>query len=260
MLKKALIIILYIFVFWTVIPQNAHGYDRHALKKKGVIEDELLDYQTFRNLTPQQVQQKAPIVDDLLHYQRLSGDVFQLEASKSGQYERQMIEDELISETHNADFIKRAKQIRKIMAKNKYDFNKKIVPITIRIAKHFTVKNGAQEGGAIPFVSVQPFEIMNKKYDKGTTIWGRIETISHSDKMGCPESVKIDNFYIDEEEDINLHGAVSKSGANRSIWVYPLYQAGNIAFYAAGFIFVPIHGGRVKISTQETFTVFFEYQ
>ena len=77
--------------------------------------------------------------------------------------------------------------------------------------------------------------------------------------MGTPESIKIDNFYIDDNgNEINLSGSISKTGANRSIWVYPLYQAGNITFYVAGFIFVPIHGGRAKFSTTDSFTVYFE--
>ena len=79
--------------------------------------------------------------------------------------------------------------------------------------------------------------------------------------MGVPETLKICNFFIeDDNEEINLHGAVSKTGANRSIWVYPLYQAGNILFYAAGFAVVPIHGGRAKVLTSESFTVFYETQ
>ena len=77
--------------------------------------------------------------------------------------------------------------------------------------------------------------------------------------MGTPESIQISNFYI-PNEGIELHGSISKTGANRSIWVYPLYQAGNITFYVAGFIFVPIHGGRVKLLTSEAFTVFYETQ
>ena len=85
-----------------------------------------------------------------------------------------------------------------------------------------------------------------------------METISDSDKMGTPESIKISNFYIPEEEGIDLSGSISKTGANRALWVYPLYQAGNICFYVAGFVFVPIHGGRAKLLTSESFTIFYE--
>ena len=116
------------------------------------------------------------------------------------------------------------------------------------------------EGSTIPFIAQHDFEINGKKYNQGTTILGRLETISASDKMGTPESIVISNFYIPGKKEINLSGAISKTGANRAIWVYPLYQAGNIMYYAAGFIFVPIHGGRAKLLTSESFTVFYETQ
>ena len=142
-----------------------------------------------------------------------------------------------------------------------YDFTKKEIPIQIKIAERLKSTRGILEGYTIPFVAQHDFEINGKKYESGTTILGRVETISASDKMGVPESLKISNFYIqDGEEEINLHGTISKNGANRSIWVYPLYQAGNITFYVAGFVFVPIHGGRAKVSTSEAFTVVFEPQ
>ena len=111
------------------------------------------------------------------------------------------------------------------------------------------------------FAATHDFVINGKTFKKGTTVLGRVETLSASDKMGVPETLKIDNFYIEDNgKEINLSGSVSKTGANRSIWVYPLYQAGNITFYVAGFVFVPIHGGRAKLSTTDSFTVFFETQ
>jgi hypothetical protein len=151
-------------------------------------------------------------------------------------------------------------KVRKITSKNKYDFTKKLVPIQIKIAEQLKSTREIFEGSTIPFVAQHDFEINGKKYNKGTKIIGRVETISESDKMGTPESIKISNFYIPDEEEINLFGSISKTGANRSIWVYPLYQAGNICLYVAGFVFVPIHGGRAKLLTSESFTLFYETQ
>ena len=152
------------------------------------------------------------------------------------------------------------KNVKRINPKNKYDFTKKQVPIKIKIAKQLKSTRQILEGSTIPFVAEHDFEINSKKYSKGTTILGRVETISASDKMGTPESIKISNFYIPDSQEIDLYGSISKNGANRSIWVYPLYQAGNILLYAAGFAVVPIHGGRVKLSASESFTVFYETQ
>lgn len=221
------------------------------------------------------------IKDELLDpamYNDMSGNsVFKLGIYEHNQYKYIPVQDELIdndfiSKASNYSIIKKEQpddfffeknidtsKIRQILPKNKYDFTKKQIPIQIKISEHIKSTRNILEGSTIPFVAQSDFEINGKKYDRGTTILGRVETISASDKMGTPESIKISNFYIPEEE-IELHGSVSKTGANRSIWVYPLYQAGNITFYVAGFIFVPIHGGRVKLSKSEEFTVFYETQ
>ncbi len=227
-------------------------------------------------------QNTAPITDELLDpkmYADSNNNLFKLGIYEKGEYKYIPIEDELL----DRDFISNASnyalpkkefvdeyfiekqidlsKVRQIKPKTKYDFTKKRVPIHIQLAKHIKSTKELIEGAAIPFIATHAFEINGKKYEKGTTVLGRVETISASDKMGVPESVKIDNFYIEDEgKEINLHGHVSKTGANRSIWVYPLYQAGNITFYVAGFVFVPIHGGRAKLSTTESFTVFYEMQ
>ena len=231
---------------------------------------------------PAFAQNAEPIRDELLDpemYADHNPSLFKLGIYERGEYQYIPIEDELIDPnfiSNSSNFTIPQKEyfddyflekqidlskVRQIKPKTKYDFTKKRVPISIQLAKHIKSTKELLEGGAIPFIATQDFEIKGKKYEKGTTILGRVETISASDKMGVPECLKIGNFYIDDNgEEINLHGSVSKTGANRSIWVYPLYQAGNITFYVAGFVFVPIHGGRAKISTSEAFTVFYEMQ
>lgn len=190
-----------------------------------------------------------PITDELLEDSRF------IASASNYVFQTKSIPDEFFIEK-NIDLSK----VRKIDHKNVYDFTKQEVPIQIKIAERLKSTRGISEGSTIPFIAQHDFEINGKKYECGTTILGRVETISASDKMGTPESLKISNFYIPGEEEINLHGSISKNGANRSIWVYPLYQAGNITFYVAGFVFVPIHGGRAKLSTSEAFTVYFESQ
>lgn len=223
-----------------------------------------------------------PITDELLDpamYNDMSGNsVFKLGIFEHSQYEYIPVADELIdgnfiSKSSNYPIIKKenpddlffeknidTSKARKILPKNKYDFTKKQIPVQIQLAEQLKTKE-LLEGTIVRFVATHDFEINGKKFEKGTNVIGRVETLSASDKMGTPESLKIDNFFIDNNgKEINLSGSVSKTGANRSIWVYPLYQAGNITFYVAGFVFVPIHGGRAKLSTSETFTVYFETQ
>lgn len=223
-----------------------------------------------------------PIKDELLDpkmYEDINGNsIFKLGIYEKGEYHYIPIEDELIdgnfiANASNFAIIKKdlpddfffekiidPSKVRKIQPKTKYDFTKQQIPVQIQLAQQLKTK-GLLEGSVVPFVATNDFEINGKKFEKGTTVLGRVETLSASDKMGVPETLKIDNFYIDDNgKEINLSGSVSKTGANRSIWVYPLYQAGNITFYVAGFVFVPIHGGRAKLSTTETFTIYYEMQ
>jgi len=245
-MKKLFLIITLIILGMPVFANNT-----------GRIEDELLDPAMYNDMS--------------------GNSVFKLGIYEHNQYQYIPVKDELIDN----DFISMASsyvitkkeqpddfffeknidttKTRKILPKTRYDFTKKQIPIQIKLAEHLKSTRNILEGATIPFIAQSDFEINGKKYNRGTTILGRVETISASDKMGTPESIKISNFYLPDEK-IELHGSVSKTGANRSIWVYPLYQAGNITFFVAGFVFVPIHGGRVKLLTSEAFTVFYETQ
>lgn len=249
-------------------------------QKAGIIEDEFVKSSYFgKNSKNTVLKEQEPIKDELLEAPLYKDFVFRLGVSASGKYTEVPIKDELIDDNfienakkivivrkEQADeyFIEKKidlKKVRIITPKTKYDFTKKIVPIKIKIAQHLKSTKNIHEGSVIPFIAQDEFEIKGKKYEKGTAILGRVETISASDKMGVPETLIIGNFFIENNnEEINLYGAVSKTGANRSIWVYPLYQAGNILFYAAGFVLVPIHGGRAKVLTSDSFTVFYEQQ
>lgn len=223
-----------------------------------------------------------PIKDELLepnmYADNCENGVFRLGIYKHGEYRYIPISDELIDEAFisnasnyaivkkeppNDFFFERfidPSKVRKILPKTRYDFTKQQIPVQIRLAEQLKTKD-LLEGTVVHFVAVHDFEINGKNFKKGTAVLGRVETLSAADKMGVPETLVINNFYIEDNgQEINLSGSVSKTGANRSIWVYPLYQAGNITFYVAGFIFVPIHGGKAKLSTTDTFTLFFETQ
>ncbi len=243
------------------------------------IEEELLQNNSSENNQELSANiPNSPITDELLNPDLYKDVPFKLSAY-TNKYENEPIKDELLEDegfianlgnytlpekfVPEEFFIEKnidLSKVRKITSKNKYDFTKKLVPIQIKISEQLKSTREILEGSTIPFIAQHDFEINGKKFAKGTKIIGRVETISDSDKMGTPESIKIGNFYIPDEEEIDLSGSISKTGANRSIWVYPLYQAGNICFYVAGFVFVPIHGGRAKLLTSESFTLFYETQ
>lgn len=241
---KKLFLIFTLIMFG--IPVFAYGSDK--------IEDELFDLAICKNMGNNAVL-KATIY-------------------KNGMYlpiEDELIDKDFISNAANFAIIKPENpddfffekiidvtKARKILPKTRYDFTKPQIPVQIQLAEEFKTK-GLLEGSVVRFAATHDFEINGKTFPKGTTVLGRVEVLSPSDKMGVPETLKIDNFYIEDNgEEINLSGSVSKTGANRSIWVYPLYQAGNITLYAAGFVFVPIHGGRAKLSSKDLFILFFE--
>ena len=267
-MKKILIFILFGIL---ILPLSAHA---KTDKGSSAIEDEIVNSGYLPKLKFRE-RNKTVIKDELLDPRMYDGKPFRMGIFKN-KFKDTEINDDLIDK----DFVENAKdteiskikaeddyffeknidtsKVRKIKAKTKYDFTKKQIPVKIRITKGLNSTKETMEGSTIPFTAEHDFEINGKKYPKGTTVLGRVETISNSDKMGVPECLKLDNFYIDGEDEILLHGSISKIGANRSIWVYPLYQAGNICLYAAGFVFVPIHGGRAKLLTSETFTVYYE--
>lgn len=258
--------------FYTNAGVFAHG-------NNVLIEDELLQNNSFKTQAQTIIKNSnEPITDELIDsvsYKKLP---IKLGVYVS-KYVNQPIEDELLEDSNfkfrsknyvtsnkiepDEYFIEKnidLKNVRIIKPKNKYDFTKEQIPIKIKIAQQLKSTRQILEGSTIPFVAEHDFEINGKKFSQGTTILGRVETISASDKMGTPESIKISNFYIPGYQDIDLYGSISKTGANRSVWIYPLYQAGNIMFFVAGFVVVPIHGGRAKLLTKESFTVFYETQ
>ena len=264
------ITILFLLLIFSSMPSMA----KSVSASKSPIEDEIVKSGFIKTKIHKKVK-SSPITDELLDPKRYTNSPFRLGVFKN-KYKDVPITDELIDENFTANasgmtivkketpdeyFIEKnidVKKVRKIKPKTRYDFTKKPTAVRIRIADKLKSTKNLTEGENLPFIAMHDFVINGKKFDKGTTILGRIETISESDKMGVPECIKIDNFYINDNEEILLHGSVSKMGANRSIWVYPLYQAGNICFYVAGFVFVPIHGGKAKLSTDETFTVYYE--
>lgn len=244
------------------------------------IEDDLVKSSAFPKILPVYEKVKTPITDDFIEEYNQSytnsEKTLKLWARKNGEKSVE-IEDEL---TNNPSFlakfgnkpslknqakiednlIKKFNLSEKaiVKAKNCYDFSKKQIPVKLKVVRKISTKHKISEGDTILFKTIEDVSITEKKLPKGTKIVGRIETISESDKMGTPANIIVDNFYVEDNPDICFYGNIARTGANRSIWVYPLYQAGNIMFYVAGFVFVPIHGGHAKLNENDTYTVFYE--
>ena len=129
-----------------------------------------------------------------------------------------------------------------------------MLAIPVRIKKHFSTKNKIQEGEYIEFETIKDVTINNKFYPAGTTVKARIETISGNKMKGVPSDLAVGNFSIDE---IPLGGEISKMGANRSIWLRPVYMGLSVV-YGIGIPFMFIRGGHAKIKTSEIYTLYAE--
>lgn len=282
-MKKFLTLILILLIGNIVSAANYMSTSDNKLaisKRISPIEDEFIKSDVFPKVMPKYIKNNEPIVDELINESPNSDnpDAIKLWVRKNGKTNKILIEDELINpqfkskynsfarrnilkNTIEDNFAKNnidRKSISAIRTKSIYDFTKKQIPVRLKIIKNVTTKRNLAEGDKIVFKTTDEVMINGRLLPKGTKVIGNVETISESDKMGTPFTVIIDNFHLEDNPDVYFYGNISKTGANRSIWVYPLYQAGNICFYVAGFAFVPIHGGHAKVHQNETFTVFYE--
>lgn len=152
--------------------------------------------------------------------------------------------------------------VEKTLDKNLKIPDKKIVvykenmtPVHVRIKKPFSTKsNLVEEGDTVEFELTETAVIKNKTYPAGTPVKARLETVSMNDIMGVPADVVFGSFNIDGTA---LGGEITKTGANRTLWVYPCHYGFNI-FFALGYAFMPIRGGHAKVKPSETFTLYAE--
>jgi len=284
-MKKIIAILLIILISpisaLAEVTDNAVPSDEKiALYNRNIIEDELVNSEVFPKVVPVFAKENTPITDDLIVPVRDDmGTTIHLWARKLGESNKVTIEDELItprfmSRVGNMSILRKyqrnriednlvkanlsSQKIAKVKPKNSYDFSKTQIPVQLKIVKNLSTKQVALEGNSVLFKTIKDVSLNGTFLPKGTQIVGRVETVSESDKMGTPANIVIDNFYVKDNPNINFYGNITKTGANRSLWVYPLYQAGNIVLYVAGFVFVPIHGGHAKLLTSDTYTVFYE--
>ena len=126
--------------------------------------------------------------------------------------------------------------------------------IPVRISKSFTTRKKVDEGDIILFETTKELKIKNKTYPAGTPVKARIETISMNKSMGVPADLTIGNFSIDG---IALAGEINKTGANRSLWLYPTMYA-LTCFFGIGIFLMPIRGGHAKINLNQEFLLYLQ--
>ena len=129
------------------------------------------------------------------------------------------------------------------------------IPVQIRIRKQLSTKQKIDEGDYIEFETISDVKIKNKNYPKGTVIKARVETISQNKMWGVPSDLTVGNFNLDGQK---LNGEINKTGANRSLWLYPTVYMTTFMF-GAGLLLIPIRGGHAKIKPKQVFTVHYGY-
>ena len=128
-----------------------------------------------------------------------------------------------------------------------------LVPIKIRIKNLLSTRQKIDEGDFLEFETLADTKINNKTYPSGSTVKARIETISYNKIWGVPSDLVVGNFSI---ENIPLNGEISKTGANRSLWLYPTIYITTV-FFGVGLLLVPIRGGHAKIKPKQIYTVYY---
>lgn len=124
--------------------------------------------------------------------------------------------------------------------------------VKVAIVSKLKTNSKLEEGYFVEFRTVEDFSYKGVNYPAGTLVKGRIETFSRKSKCGTPADLVLGNFYI---KDLPLNGEISKTGANRTLWVRPLMAVGS-AFFGAGYFFIFIKGGEVKIEEAEVFELY----
>ena len=172
------------------------------------------------------------------------------------------IEDDFVENSKNKSFKKKKVVIEEVLPTHKSSFSRKVfeicefdnsTPIFIKIKNNITTKQKPQEGEIIEFEAVKKFKIKNKIYPEGTVIKARVENVSPNYTIGTPADIVIGNFQIEGEA---LRGEISKTGANRALWVKPISYIGTF-FFGAGAFLLFIRGGHAKINQNEVFTVYY---
>lgn len=154
------------------------------------------------------------------------------------------IEDEL------ANKLDKNLKIEKYSYKPIYE-DENITEVKVKIKKNYSTRQKIKEGEYLDFITAKDFTYNDKLYPAGTPVKARVEMVSLNKIYGVPSDVIIGNFSID---DIALRGEISKTGANRALWLYPTAQI-TTWICGIGLLLIPIRGGHAKIKTKETFTL-----
>lgn len=216
------------------------------------IQDELINSGITANKTLKTtVKKDSPIVDALVEKKLIDK---QYKNSPNGKTEIKDV------------FAERALQNKTVAGMPKspgaeYDIDPtRRIPVKLKVEQEFTTKKNLEEGQKIEFKVAEDVKVGNNIFiPKNSKIIGRVETISLNEAMGVPADMVIESFIVkmpNNEEFYLENASLKRIGANRSIWVYPLFYSG-LMFFGAGVVFAPIRGGHAKLKIKDVYEVYY---
>lgn len=152
--------------------------------------------------------------------------------------------------------ISASENLKYVVPNLSYDYSKedKTIDLNIKSKKYVTTKGDLAEGDLLYFYTVEDIKLKNGNIlPKGTEVVGVIETVSQNKAFGVPADLIVDRFKI-KNKNIKLLGTINKTGANRSLWVYPLVYTTS-CFFGVGLLFIPIRGGHAKLKLNDVYTI-----
>ena len=241
MMKKFLALSL--SFYWLLLPVSAYIEDDFVeqtlnqnlevtLRKTDFLKDEFAENNNNKN--------------SKIEKQNLIIDTFAENNKGKSQISQKVVVTEVLPAIDNSKKVEK----RKFIAEDALNQG---VKIPIKILANISTKNNLEEGDEILFETVAPVTIKNINYPKGSTVKGRIETVSMNYSLGVPADLVLGNFVLDKTP---LKGEIKKIGANRSLWVKPC-SIGFLLFFGLGVVFLPIRGGHAKVHTSEVYTMYY---
>ncbi len=129
------------------------------------------------------------------------------------------------------------------------------ISVFVSSSRSLTTQNDIYEGQKVDFIIAKDV-VQNGKIviPKGTQVTGRVELITMNGAFGTPADLTVGNFTL--QNDKNLEGEIKITGANRSLWVYPVGYSTTV-FFGLGALIFAVRGGHAKIKPDKEFELIY---
>ncbi len=128
----------------------------------------------------------------------------------------------------------------------------KIKPVSL-----IKADNKLKDGDIVKFKTVEDVTYEGKLLlKKDAQITAVVENVTANDFMGIPSNIVISRFKNSAIDEKAFDYTLSRQGANRAVWVYPLYYL-LTPFFGMGLPFAFVKGGNAKIKPNEIIEIYY---